>query len=446
MGKYIKVKTGIELIRKRKTKPVNIEKINLPGIFKYKKYSNKTKKILVQFPTKQRKKKFFKVLDIYYSMLKDIDNIWFHIVIDEDDKEMCNVDFSKYKNLTVTKGKHNSKINAINDLTGVNLDNFDIILLASDDMIPQIKGYDNIIREKMQEFYPFNNGVLWFFDGYRKDLNTLCILGVDYYKRFNYIYNPNYLSWYCDDEFMQVASILGKQTYIDKCIIKHEHQCWTGEPKDKLYKYNDSFAKVDKKTFLKRKKNNFDLNNLKEEILWEILICTIDERKELFNTLITKLSNQINQLNLSDKIKISFLRDNKEITIGKKRNKLMQNALGKYISSIDDDDDISDDYIYLIYNALLKDPDCIGMTGILFDSGNQKIFIHSLKYRRYYEKDNVYYRPPNHLNPMKRIIVKQVLFENKNHGEDTIWALRINKKKILKNEIFIDKPIYFYNQ
>jgi hypothetical protein len=75
----------------------------------------------------------------------------------------------------------------------------------------------------MTEVYPDTDGVLWFYDGWRKDLNTLCILGRKYYDRFNYVYHPEYKSFWSDAEFTEVASKLNKQVFIDNIIIRHLH-------------------------------------------------------------------------------------------------------------------------------------------------------------------------------------------------------------------------------
>ena len=148
-------------------------------------------KIIVKFPTRGRRNKFFNCLKKYQSLANNIDNLTFLISIDEDDNEMNNSDtfdiLSSFKNLKVVTGKSKSKIDAVNRDIDLN-EEWDIILLASDDMIPQVKGYDEIIIDKMKTFYPDTDGVLWFNDGFQKDkLNTLCILGKKYYERFNYI-------------------------------------------------------------------------------------------------------------------------------------------------------------------------------------------------------------------------------------------------------------------
>jgi len=164
-----------------------------------------------------------------------------------------------YKNLYYYIGNSKTKIEAVNaDLE--DFTDFDILLLASDDMIPQVQGFDNDIRENMEKYFPDTDGILWFFDGKRRDLNTLCILGKKYYDRFGYIYHPGYKSFYCDDEFTQVGNRLGKQQFIEKVIIEHKHPDNTpGVSNDELYAINSKFYPVDHKFFLLRQKNRFGL-------------------------------------------------------------------------------------------------------------------------------------------------------------------------------------------
>lgn len=179
--------------------------------------------------------------------------------------------------------------------------------------------------------------------------------------------------------------------------------------------------------------------------LWSILICTLDSREKLFNRLYAKLHKQITDLNLEDKIEILYFKDNREYSVGFKRNALIEKSRGKYICFIDDDDEISDDYIKIIHDRLLKNPDCISLRGIITFAGkNPKTFIHSIKYDTYFEKDNVYYRPPNHLNPMRRSVAHQFHFPMVNRGEDTNWAMKVCRSGLLQIEEQVDIPYYFY--
>ena len=220
-------------------------------------------KLLVKFPTRNRKNKFFKVLRQYQNLCEDLDNTYFLITLDNDDESMNPSDvediFNTFKNVKVIYGTSNSKIHAVNrDIELVN--DWDIVLLASDDMTPKVKGYDNIIRNKMKEFYSDTDGILWFNDGHMGNkLNTLCILGKKYYDRFGYIYHPEYKSVWSDNEFMLVGNILGKQTYFEQVIIEHEHPDWGYGSRDEIHQNNSKNENQDKLLFTKRKDNNFYL-------------------------------------------------------------------------------------------------------------------------------------------------------------------------------------------
>jgi len=184
-------------------------------------------------------------------------------------------------------------------------------------------------------------------------------------------------------------------------------------------------------------------------VKWSILICTLTERKALFDRLYKKLMHQITQLGLQDQIEILSFCDQRNYTIGFKRNMLLRAAQGEYLNFLDDDDDVSDCYIALIYERIMRSPDVVALRGILtFDGKNPHLFIHSLAYNSYFEKDGVYYRPFNHLNTMRSEFAKQCSFPEQpglgNQGEDTDWALQLLRKGLLKKEESVDEPYYFY--
>lgn len=239
-------------------------------------------KILYKYPTRDRLLKFSRCIVRYQEYVADLDNSEFIISIDKDDKVMNNSimidNCKKLKNTRVCVGNSKSKIEAIN--ADIPNDNWDILVLISDDMIPEVKGFDDIIRQKMKKHYPDTDGVLWFFDGWRRDLNTLCILGRKYYDRFGYIYHPSYKSFWSDAEFTDVGNILGKQTFIDQTIIRHLHPDIVMQDKetrikfaefipefaaaqsfghDKLWQQNSLPGDPDHQVYLDRKKRNYNL-------------------------------------------------------------------------------------------------------------------------------------------------------------------------------------------
>lgn len=179
-----------------------------------------------------------------------------------------------------------------------------------------------------------------------------------------------------------------------------------------------------------------------------ILICTLLSRKDVFDKLHKHLLKQIIDNRLETEVEIVVFEDNFEFPVGVKRNQLMKNASGEFICFVDDDDWVPDDYVITIYNTIRDNPhiDCIGFKGLLVsnDLGNRE-FIHSLKYDNYFEDKDYYYRPPNHISPIRRSLIKDIKFPIKNFGEDFDWTMRICKGKILKDEVFLDKIMYFYN-
>jgi glycosyltransferase involved in cell wall biosynthesis len=169
-----------------------------------------------------------------------------------------------------------------------------------------------------------------------------------------------------------------------------------------------------------------------------ILIVSLESREKLADRLLDVLEQQ-----RQPDIEILFNIDDGKKIIGTKRNELLRQATGDYVSFVDDDDLVSPNYISNVLNAIKSGPDCVGIKGVMTTNGeNPKTFIHSLKYKSWFEKDGIYYRSPNHLNPIKRKLALKVGFPEKNHGEDHDFSMGVYP--LLKEEEFIKEPIYYY--
>lgn len=188
--------------------------------------------ILVQFPTYARPEKFLGCLSKYVNMSSGKHDIHFNINCDKQDSTMNNTNSIEaihsifrdvdHCDFDVYFDENTNKISAIND--HIDGKEFDIVICASDDMVPQEDNWDDTIATDMSMYFPNLNGALHYFDGYRKDsLITLSILGKLLYEHFGYIYHPDYKSLYCDDEFTKEVYRLGRAKFIDHLIIKHEH-------------------------------------------------------------------------------------------------------------------------------------------------------------------------------------------------------------------------------
>lgn len=187
------------------------------------------------------------------------------------------------------------------------------------------------------------------------------------------------------------------------------------------------------------------LQNVKNPTL-SILICSLKTRKRFLDNLIKILKPQ-----LQPNVEIIINTDNKELSIGTKRNQLLDAATAinsEFIAFIDDDDRVHPQYVKKILTAISSTPApvCIGMEGeIRIDRSKPKIFIHSNRYDHWFEENNKYFRCCNHLNPIKTELAMQVRFPEINMGEDHDYSNRLAALLKDKVEKYIDGPIYYYD-
>ncbi|MCJ7992656.1 glycosyltransferase [Priestia sp. OVS21] len=93
------------------------------------------------------------------------------------------------------------------------------------------------------------------------------------------------------------------------------------------------------------------------DIKLSVLIPSTPERLTHLARMISELERQSAQL----PVEILAMIDNKKRTIGAKRNILIEQAQGKYVSFVDDDDRIEPDYIQTLVETINQNPnaDCI---------------------------------------------------------------------------------------
>jgi len=225
------------------------------------------RKLIYKFPSRNRPDKFKHVLEKSISLLSGKHDVRFVITLDNDDETMNNDEMREWMDnldvdLVYHYGDSKSKIEACN--ANLEDEEGDALILVSDDMVPCFQDFDDIIMQGMEQFFPDMDGAIKFYDGLRPRedlLMTLPVLGWNLYKKFGYIYHPDYTSLYCDNEMTIVCRDLGKLIVSPVCIFRHE---WTNEPFDELHARNensDMYA-VDGKVFEERKKNHFDIDKL----------------------------------------------------------------------------------------------------------------------------------------------------------------------------------------
>lgn len=185
-------------------------------------------------------------------------------------------------------------------------------------------------------------------------------------------------------------------------------------------------------------------------MLLSILIPSVFSRQLQLYDLMGSLHDQIDFIQGEHFVVIMPDIDNKEVSIGAKRQRLLEKATGDYICFIDDDDEVSSDYIQSIVSALLaKRPDVIGFEGYMTTNGqNREDFKISKDLGYEVRKDEagkiVYYRFNNHLCPIKRDIALQIGYKDQPFAEDYDYALRLKSSGLIETEVYIPRQLYHY--
>jgi hypothetical protein len=337
-------------------------------------------------------------------------------------------------------GNNHSKIEAVNaDINSVPWQ-WDIVLLVSDDMIPLYNGYDDVIRNHMIAKFPDTDGIIWINDGTQgNNLNTISIMGRKMYDSFGYIYHPSYRSLFCDTEFTDLCkgNLSSKCTYLPHMLIRHEHP-GTGFPEkdDALYKRNQQYWHTDMETYISRKNYAYD---------WSILIPTLVERSTKLNNLINSINEKRQRICPDLKIEFCISCDNREKSVGKKREELLKGAKGKYMSFVDDDDDLTDAYFEDALATIRGNFDVCRLRGQIA----QYTFTHSIENTLTgpMARNEEFLRPPNHLNIMMTEFAALIPFGDAKRGEDLDWTIRLAKTGMLKREYTSDfsRIHYIYN-
>lgn len=227
-------------------------------------------KFLFKYPSRQRPGTFQKIINRYYDFLSGKHEYEFIVSLDKDDLTMNNKPIHEFlndkKNLEVYYGNSKSKIEAINTDVDKAKTDWDILFLISDDMTPKVKGFDDIIAQNMANFFPEKDGFLHYNDGrVGKRLATLTVMGRKMYDDWGYIYHPDYISLWCDNEQTDVARKSKKYKYFDIVLVQHDwHGGKNDGKRDKLYTRNESYFNIDKKMYEKRKRYGFPKNSVKK--------------------------------------------------------------------------------------------------------------------------------------------------------------------------------------
>ena len=155
-----------------------------------------------------------------------------------------------------------------------------------------------------------------------------------------------------------------------------------------------------------------------------ILIPAIPERANMLMVLLEKLYTQLEEIPITNDVEILVFMDNKVRSIGLKREGLKNLATGKYFCFLDDDDDITEDYLYELWSKCKEeDVDVICFDSMADVDGVKSHIKVSIKNQNeQFNSDGDTNRKPCHVNCWNTKKFKKYHFSDSNYGEDFYFA------------------------
>lgn len=183
-------------------------------------------------------------------------------------------------------------------------------------------------------------------------------------------------------------------------------------------------------------------------IVLSILIPTITGREQQYKKLHDELQRQLTNDGIWNEIEIVTECDDRTMSIGCKRQLLIERSYGDFVVFIDDDDRVASDYCLTIWDAIKSnDVDCIGfLQQCIFDGGRPKSSCLSNSFTAWGQNINGYdfVRTPFFPNPIKRDIAIAIGYEDLRYGEDYDFSVRLKQSGLIQKECFINKVMYYY--
>lgn len=176
---------------------------------------------------------------------------------------------------------------------------------------------------------------------------------------------------------------------------------------------------------------------------WTILVPTLGQRGEMLCQMLDGLLPQVDQQD--GRVKVLAYWDNGQAAIANKKQALLDAADTDYVSFVDDDDTVSDDYVASILEALVAWPDYVGMLLQVYKDGQPyALSHHSLRHGGWVNGADYLRRDITCANPMRTDIARVARFIGppRGHAEDVHWVGQLRGR--LKTEVFVDKVLYHY--
>ena len=161
--------------------------------------------------------------------------------------------------IIITVNDNKGYVDACNNAAKLITDEALIFVLSDDFYTPH--DWDLLLRDSILKI-PTEEYLLNVSDKYsnRNDCAVITIISTKLYNRLGWVYCPEYITGWCDNDILEVAKTLGVLYTDFSIVIEHKHPDWLPNiPRDATYLKTADPTKVAHSAVLfnKRKANNF---------------------------------------------------------------------------------------------------------------------------------------------------------------------------------------------
>lgn len=194
------------------------------------------------------------------------------------------------------------------------------------------------------------------------------------------------------------------------------------------------------------------MNNTGVTIL-SVLIPTTPDRDYLFYPLYDELNRQVHELHSLHPMlgTVEILVDSSKrfleggLSIGKKREAMVNRATGKYLMFLDSDENIAPNYTETLLRLCNQNKDIVTFRNFTKTDFYWCLVDMSLKNKVNEEAtpDKIVYRRPFHICPVRTCYAQMYEFDDTNYGEDFSWMSKVLSH--CDTEAHTDKILHCYN-
>lgn len=168
-----------------------------------------------------------------------------------------------------------------------------------------------------------------------------------------------------------------------------------------------------------------------------ICIPTVSSRKSLLSRLLWGIEAQ-----LTKEVEV-LIYPGDDVAMGDKYNRMFQEASGLYVTCVDDDDYLADNYIEQVLGRIKRsEPDYVGYKILHTENGKYMTEVSSSISGDFSWQTQPF--GPLAKCVIRRDVAKECFFPN-HHSGDYEWARDVQKTRKLQSEEIINRVLYYYD-